>query len=176
LESPIGEITLNLLLVMFLVLLNGFFVAAEFSLVKVRQTRLTQLVREGNNQRARYAQKVTKQLDAYLSACQLGITLASLGLGWVGEPAIAHYVEPMVAFFHLPQYLGGPISLAIAFAIITFFAYRFRRASAQVVSYSKSRGNLALDSRSTHVFLQAELSAHLVSEWSSKSFNETIWN
>ncbi len=120
LESPIGELTLNLLLVLFLVFLNGFFVAAEFSLVKVRQTRLTQLVSEGNLKSARYAQKVTQQLDAYLSACQLGITLASLGLGWVGEPAIAHYVEPMMAFFHLPHYLEGPISLAIAFAIITF--------------------------------------------------------
>ncbi|KQL43885.1 hypothetical protein AN963_20695 [Brevibacillus choshinensis] len=119
-ESPIGELTLNLLLVLFLVFLNGFFVAAEFSLVKVRQTRLTQLVSEGNHKSARYAQKVTQQLDAYLSACQLGITLASLGLGWVGEPAIAHYVEPMMAFFHLPQYLESPISLAIAFAIITF--------------------------------------------------------
>ncbi|WP_411501976.1 hemolysin family protein [Brevibacillus centrosporus] len=119
-ESPIGELTLNLLLVLFLVFLNGFFVAAEFSLVKVRQTRLTQLVSEGNHKSARYAQKVTQQLDAYLSACQLGITLASLGLGWVGEPAIAHYVEPMMAFFHLPLYLEGPISLAIAFAIITF--------------------------------------------------------
>lgn len=119
-ESPIGELTLNLLLVLFLVFLNGFFVAAEFSLVKVRQTRLAQLVSEGNHKSARYAQKVTQQLDAYLSACQLGITLASLGLGWVGEPAIAHYVEPMMAFFHLPLYLEGPISLAIAFAIITF--------------------------------------------------------
>ncbi|GED34185.1 hemolysin family protein [Brevibacillus centrosporus] len=119
-ESPIGELTLNLLLVLFLVFLNGFFVAAEFSLVKVRQTRLAQLVSEGNHKSARYAQTVTQQLDAYLSACQLGITLASLGLGWVGEPAIAHYVEPMMAFFHLPLYLEGPISLAIAFAIITF--------------------------------------------------------
>lgn len=119
-ESPIGELTLNLLLVLFLVLLNGFFVAAEFSLVRVRQTRLTQLVSEGNHKSARYAQKVTRQLDAYLSACQLGITLASLGLGWVGEPAIAHYVEPVMAFFHFPSYLVGPVSLAIAFAIITF--------------------------------------------------------
>ncbi len=77
-------IVLNLLLVIFLVFLNGFFVAAEFALVKVRQTRLTQLVNEGNK-RAVYAQKVTQKLDGYLSACQVGITLASLGLGWVGE-------------------------------------------------------------------------------------------
>ncbi|MFD2369246.1 hemolysin family protein [Brevibacillus sp. GCM10020057] len=120
LESPIGELAVNLLLVLFLVFLNGFFVAAEFSLVKVRQTRLTQLVSEGNVKSARHAQKVTRQLDAYLSACQLGITLASLGLGWVGEPAIARYVEPVLAFVHLPLYLVSPISLAVAFAIITF--------------------------------------------------------
>ncbi|MED4754629.1 hemolysin family protein [Brevibacillus choshinensis] len=137
-ESPIGELTLNLLLVLFLVFLNGFFVAAEFSLVKVRQTRLTQLVSEGNHKSARYAQKVTQQLDAYLSACQLGITLASLGLGWVGEPAIAHYVEPMLAFFHLPQYLESPISLAIAFAIITFLHIVFGELAPKSLAIQKA--------------------------------------
>lgn len=137
-ESPIGEITLNLLLVVFLVFLNGFFVAAEFSLVKVRQTRLAQLVSEGNNKRAEYAQKVTQQLDAYLSACQLGITLASLGLGWVGEPAIAHYVEPMMAFFHFPSYLIGPVSLAIAFAIITFLHIVFGELAPKSLAIQKA--------------------------------------
>ncbi|MDF2683161.1 MAG: HlyC/CorC family transporter [Brevibacillus sp.] len=137
-DSPIGELTLNLLLVLFLVFLNGFFVAAEFSLVKVRQTRLTQLVSEGNHKSARYAQKVTQQLDAYLSACQLGITLASLGLGWVGEPAIAHYVEPMMAFFHLPHYLESPISLAIAFAIITFLHIVFGELAPKSLAIQKA--------------------------------------
>jgi CBS domain containing-hemolysin-like protein len=113
-------IVLNLLLVAFLVFLNGFFVAAEFALVKVRQTRLAQLVQEGNK-RAVYAQKVTRQLDAYLSACQVGITLASLGLGWVGEPAIAHMIiEPLLAHWQLPDYLISAISFGVAFAIITF--------------------------------------------------------
>lgn len=113
-------IVLNLLLVIFLVFLNGFFVAAEFSLVKVRQTRLTQLVNDGNK-RAKYAQKVTHQLDAYLSACQVGITLSSLALGWVGEPAIAHMiVEPLLGSSGLPEYLISAISIGIAFAIITF--------------------------------------------------------
>ncbi|UFJ41701.1 hemolysin family protein [Brevibacillus humidisoli] len=114
------EIIANLLLVMFLVFLNGFFVAAEFSLVKVRQTRLAQLVSEGNR-RARYAQKVTDQLDAYLSACQLGITLASLGLGWIGEPAIAKLiVEPLLGNFQLDSTVIHTISFAIAFGTITF--------------------------------------------------------
>lgn len=113
-------IVLNLLLVLFLVFLNGFFVAAEFALVKVRQTRLTQLVNEGNK-RAHYAQKVTQKLDGYLSACQVGITLASLGLGWVGEPAIAHMiVEPLLGSSGLPDYMISAISFGVAFAIITF--------------------------------------------------------
>lgn len=114
-------IVLNLLLVLFLVFLNGFFVAAEFALVKVRQTRLTQLVNEGNNKRAVYAQKVTQKLDGYLSACQVGITLSSLGLGWVGEPAIAHMVvEPLLGSSGLPDYLISAISFGVAFAVITF--------------------------------------------------------
>lgn len=113
-------IVFNLLLVVFLVLLNGFFVAAEFALVKVRQTRLTQLANEGNK-RALFAQGVTQKLDAYLSACQVGITLASLGLGWVGEPVIAHtIIEPLLANFALPDYVISTLSFAVAFAIITF--------------------------------------------------------
>ncbi|WP_139490207.1 hemolysin family protein [Brevibacillus dissolubilis] len=110
---------INLLLVIFLVFLNGFFVAAEFALVKVRQTRLAQLVSDGNK-RAKYAQSISQQLDAYLSACQLGITLASLGLGWVGEPVIAELiVEPLLAGM-ASEAMIHTISIAIAFAIITF--------------------------------------------------------
>jgi CBS domain containing-hemolysin-like protein len=117
---PLGEIPtflLNLLLILFLVCLNGFFVAAEFALVKVRHTRIAQLVAEGNK-RAAYAQKVTQELDAYLSACQLGITLASLALGWVGEPAIARYLAPILG--SLPASVAHTISFVIAFGIITF--------------------------------------------------------
>ncbi len=84
--------TLAILLALFLVALNGFFVAAEFALVKVRATRLAELS-QGGNKAARLAEKVLGKLDAYLSACQLGITFASLGLGWIGEPAFAHLFE-----------------------------------------------------------------------------------
>ena len=83
-EGVIG-ITTYLFMVIFLVLLNGFFVAAEFAIVKVRSTRIAQL----EHRRGKIAQKVLANLDAYLSATQLGITLASLGLGWIGEPALA---------------------------------------------------------------------------------------
>ncbi|MBC8079864.1 MAG: HlyC/CorC family transporter [Gorillibacterium sp.] len=114
------SIFLNVILIFFLVFLNGFFVAAEFALVRVRGSRLTELVSSGNT-RAKVAQHVSSRLDAYLSACQLGITLASLGLGWVGEPAIADLmVEPTLIAIHAPEYLIHPISLGIAFAIITF--------------------------------------------------------
>lgn len=116
-----GRIIWNVLLVIILVFLNGFFVAAEFSLVKVRQTKLQQLSNEGNV-RAKYALKVNRKLDAYLSATQLGITLASLGLGWVGEPAISHLiVEPLLHRFGLTDpSLISTVSLVIGFVIITF--------------------------------------------------------
>jgi CBS domain containing-hemolysin-like protein len=79
--------------VVFLVLLNGFFVASEFAIVKVRASQLDALATQGNG-RARLARHITTHLDAYLSATQLGITLASLGLGWLGEPFLADMIEP----------------------------------------------------------------------------------
>ncbi|MGP0585199.1 hemolysin family protein [Paenibacillus timonensis] len=120
-EIEIGKLIWNLLLVLILVFLNGFFVAAEFSLVKVRQSRLTQLAREGNR-RANYALKVNKRLDTYLSATQLGITLASLGLGWVGEPAVSELlIEPLMHKMGATDpTLISTISVAVGFAIITF--------------------------------------------------------
>ncbi|GJM79841.1 hypothetical protein HMSSN139_23370 [Paenibacillus sp. HMSSN-139] len=120
-EFEIGKLFWNLLLVLILVFLNGFFVAAEFSLVKVRQSRLTQLAREGNR-RANYALKVNKRLDTYLSATQLGITLASLGLGWVGEPAVSELlIEPLMHKIGATDpTLISTISVAVGFAIITF--------------------------------------------------------
>ena len=87
-----------LVLAFLLVLANGFFVAAEFAIVKVRSTQLTELAEEGSA-RAKMARRLTKHLDAYLSATQLGITLASLALGWVGEPAFEHIIEPVFARF-----------------------------------------------------------------------------
>jgi CBS domain containing-hemolysin-like protein len=116
-----GQIALMMCLVAALVLLNAFFVAAEFSLVKVRQSRLTQLANEGNG-KAKYALKVTRRLDTYLSATQLGITLASLGLGWVGEPAIAKLiVEPVLANFGFADAAWThTVSFIVAFSVMTF--------------------------------------------------------
>jgi CBS domain containing-hemolysin-like protein len=108
-----------LLATLALVLLNGFFVAAEFALVKVRGSRLAEMARE-EKPFAKTAQWMAKRLDRSLSACQLGITMASLGLGWIGEPAIARMLEPL---FHAvgatSPALVHTLAFAIAFTIIT---------------------------------------------------------
>ncbi len=87
-------ISLKVLAVLVLVFLNGFFVAAEFALVKLRSTQLDGLVASGSR-RARRVRKILANLDAYLSACQLGITLVSLGLGWIGEPVFRDLLRPL---------------------------------------------------------------------------------
>jgi len=108
------------LLAIVLVLLNGFFVAAEFAIVKLRLTRAHELAEEAGL-RGRLLFDVRTNLDAYLSACQLGITLASLALGWVGEPAFASLIEPLLARIGVtsPTIVHG-ISFATAFGLITF--------------------------------------------------------
>lgn len=104
----------------FLVLLNGFFVAAEFGLVKLRATRVRSLAKVGGF-RGRLLVAVHQNLDAYLSACQLGITLASLGLGWVGEPAFARILEPILIAVGIDsaEWIHR-ISLFFAFFVISF--------------------------------------------------------
>ena len=118
--EPGGTILWQLAVILFLVLLNGFFVASEFSIVKVRATQLEAL-EEGGDSRAAFARHVVAHLDAYLSATQLGITLASLALGWVGEPFLAKMIQP---FFHLAgvtsETVIRTVSVALAFSIITF--------------------------------------------------------
>ena len=106
-----------------LVLLNGFFVVAEFSIVKIRKTRLEELAKEGN-QSAILALKIVNSLDTYLSAVQLGITLSSLALGWIGEPAVAAVIRPAlepIITTYLPgnTWLISSLSIAIGFMIIT---------------------------------------------------------
>ena len=112
-------VVLKLLAVLALVALNGFFVAAEFAIVKVRSTQLAGRAARGDR-KARRAQHVVTNLDKYLSACQLGITLASLGLGWIGEPAVADLLEGPLgrAGVTSPALLHG-ISFTIAFLSIT---------------------------------------------------------
>ena len=109
---------LDILLVAFLIFMNGFFVAAEFCCVKIRTSRLETLIAEGSS-RAGYAKQLTEHLDYSLSVTQFGITLASLGLGWVGEPALATLILPVTRAVGLPDEVGHTVALAVAFTIIT---------------------------------------------------------
>jgi CBS domain containing-hemolysin-like protein len=121
-EEIIGVI-LQGIAALILVLLNGFFVAAEFALVKVRRTQLAEYVEQGNR-RAIMAQHLADHLDAYLSAAQLGITLASLGLGWIGEPIFFALLAPVFDAMGLVEEnhegLRHSLSFGIGFGIITF--------------------------------------------------------
>ncbi|HWQ42325.1 MAG TPA: hemolysin family protein [Desulfosporosinus sp.] len=105
---------------LFLVGINSFFVAAEFSMVKVRKTRVAELAENGSI-RAQTALEVTSNLNVYLSACQLGVTLASLGLGWLGEPAVATLIEPLFeSVTDWSTVYTETIAIAIAFLLISF--------------------------------------------------------
>jgi len=111
---------LFVVLALLLVALNGFFVAAEFGIVTLRKTRVRAIAKTGGL-RGRILFKVHSQLDAYLSACQLGITLASLGLGWVGEPAFASLLEPVFALLGVTsEKLIHGVSFVVAFSVISF--------------------------------------------------------
>ena len=114
----IVPILLNTFLVFFLIAMNGFFVAAEFCCVKMRPSRLETLIQEGNT-RAKYAKKLIDELDEALSVTQLGITLASLGLGWVGEPFVAELISPLINSAGFGETLTHTISFALAFSLIT---------------------------------------------------------
>lgn len=109
----------NLLMVGILIALTAFFVASEFAIVKVRRTRIDQLVAEGNRS-AMAAKRVISNLDEYLSACQLGITITALGLGWLGEPTVEHLLRPVFEQMNLNESVASLLSFVIAFVAITY--------------------------------------------------------
>jgi CBS domain containing-hemolysin-like protein len=161
-ESSLTLDLLGLVAVVILVLLNGFFVAAEFSLVSVRQTRITELVESGNA-RAETVQKALKNPDRVIAATQLGITLASLGLGWIGEPALSHLIEPLLDLFpaELRPGLSHSLSSGLAFAIITFL---------HVVVGELAPKSIALqDPENTSMVVAAP------TLWSERLFKPFIW-
>ena len=117
------DLIIPLIIILILVLINGMFVAAEFAILGVRKTRLTQLAEEGNAAARRMLETVKDraQVDRYIAAAQLGITLASLGLGMYGEPAIAHFIEvPLQEWFGLEGGIVHTISFFIALSLITY--------------------------------------------------------
>lgn len=134
------------------VLANGFFVAAEFAIVKVRSTQLTELAQAGSA-RAKMARRLTRNLDAYLSATQLGITLASLALGWIGEPAFARIIEPLfeAAGERADQY-AHTIATALAFTIISILHIVIGELAPKSVAIQKPVGTSLWVAHALHAF------------------------
>jgi CBS domain containing-hemolysin-like protein len=110
---------INLIVIAILIAFTAFFVSFEFAIVKIRSTRIDQLVAEGNK-KAIAAKKIVSNLDEYLSACQLGITVTALGLGWLGEPTVEHMLHPLFTQFNIPESASSILSFVIAFASVTF--------------------------------------------------------
>ena len=143
----------KLLIALFLVLLNGFFVAAEFSIVKVRYSQIQIKAAEGNTM-AKQAESIIKNLDAYLSATQLGITLASLALGWVGESALHHIIE---GIFHsldieLAQTTVTTISVGCSFLLITIMHIVFGELVPKSIAIRKSEATTLFIAYPLHLF------------------------
>ncbi|MGD6844467.1 hemolysin family protein [Bacillus infantis] len=111
--------TINLIIFAILIALTAFFVATEFAIVKVRSSKIDQLIAEGKNG-SLAAKKVVTHLDEYLSACQLGITVTALGIGWVGESTFEVILHPVLEYFQVSESLSHILTLAFAFAIATF--------------------------------------------------------
>jgi CBS domain containing-hemolysin-like protein len=129
---------LMLFAALLLVALNGLFVAAEFAYTKLRSTRVQTMVQEGRAS-AGLIREATGNLDAYLAVCQVGITIASLGLGALGEPAIAQLIDPLLGTF-VPESIVHTIAFAIAFSIITFLHVVFGELASKSVAIAKPEG------------------------------------
>ncbi len=129
----------KLFLALFLVILNGYFVAAEFSIVKVRYSQIQLKAAEGNSM-AKQAEHIIKHLDEYLSATQLGITLASLALGWVGESAMHHVIENIFHYFNfnIAETVVTTISLVLSFLLITVMHIVFGELIPKSIAIRKS--------------------------------------
>ena len=110
---------INLLILAVLIVLTAFFVASEFAVVKIRMSRIDQLIAEGNK-KAHLAKKVASDLDYYLSACQLGITVTALGLGAIGKPAVERLMYPVFDLLNVSAATASIASYAIAFTLVTF--------------------------------------------------------
>lgn len=131
--------TSDILITLFLVFMNGFFVAAEFAIVKVRESQLEVEAQSGNLS-AILAKKIVGNIDGYLAATQLGITLASLGLGWVGEPVVSKIILKVVAAmgFTIEEHLAHDLALPVAFAIITVLHIVFGELAPKSIAIQRS--------------------------------------
>ncbi len=151
-EEPVFS-ALNLIVALALIMLNAFFVAAEFALVRVRESRVVQLEQEGSA-RAGVVRNVLRDLDAYLSVCQVGITVASLALGWVGAPAISALIRPgLEALGVINESLVVLISVVLGFSVITYAHLVFGEQAPKYFSIQRAAGMALWISRPLGIFM-----------------------
>jgi CBS domain containing-hemolysin-like protein len=144
-------ISINLLLIALLIALTAFFVATEFAIVKVRVSKIDQLIAEGKKG-SLAAKKVVTHLDEYLSACQLGITITALGLGWLGEPTVEKLLLPLFEYFELNESLMHILSFGIAFALVTFLHVVVGELAPKTVAIQKAEAVTLLFARPIILF------------------------
>ncbi|WP_409304488.1 hemolysin family protein [Peribacillus sp. SCS-155] len=141
----------NLVLIAILIALTAFFVASEFAIVKVRSSRIDQLIEEGN-QGALSAKRVISSLDEYLSACQLGITITALGLGWIGEETLDSIIHPVLVQLNIPDAATSILSFGLAFALITFIHVVIGELAPKTLAIQKAETVTLLASRPLIMF------------------------
>ncbi len=155
-DPTLTAVLWRLLGVLALVFANGFFVAAEFAIVTVRKTRIDQLIAEGHWP-ARAVRRAITDPDSYIAATQLGITMASIGLGWIGEPALATLIQPTLAF--LPAQLAEPtahsVAVATAFALITALHIVLGELAPKTIALERSERTALLVVKPTEFFMKA---------------------
>ncbi|MGB2553318.1 hemolysin family protein [Campylobacter sp. MOP51] len=149
---PSSDSYFMILLAVFFVLLNAFFVLSEFAIVKVRKSRLEELIKD-KVPNAKLAYEMSNKLDTYLSATQLGITLSSLALGWIGEPAIARLIEkPIQTYFDVSDLVVHTVAFAIAFTIITLFHVVLGELVPKSIAIAKAEKSTLLVAKPLHLF------------------------
>src|SRR5262245_30925270 len=155
-ELTLAGILWRLAGVLALVFANGFFVAAEFSIVTVRKTRIDQLIAEGHR-RARAVRRAVTDPDSYIAATQLGITMASIGLGWIGEPALASMVEPALSFLPtgMAETTAHSIAVAFAFAVITALHIVLGELAPKTVALERAESTALWVVKPTESFMKA---------------------
>lgn len=169
-DSSFITIVLKLLAVLFLVLANGFFVATEFSLVTLRRTRIEQLVSEGNGG-ARVIERIMQNPNRLLSATQLGVTMASLALGWVGEPTLAQVIVPALEWIpgEAIQPVAHTIATIIAFAGITYFHIVIGELAPKSMALQRTEGTAMAIARPIDFFLTIFRPIIWVLNWSGRA-------
>jgi len=170
------DIVIKLLVVLALVITNGFFVATEFALVSVRRSRIESLVDEGVS-RARPVLNALHDLDGFVAATQLGITIASIGLGWVGEPAIAAFLDPVLETI-LPASVADAsahtISFIIAFSLITFFHVVFGELAPKSLALQYPERTAFMVAPPVRIFLTTFRPIIFTMNWVGQSFLRLI--